>query len=61
MKTNLGKTKTRIKYFTIMNSPSFDGSQVEEDPHEFIHEVYEVLMIMGMARMKKGELVLINS
>ncbi|WMV54781.1 hypothetical protein MTR67_048166 [Solanum verrucosum] len=36
----------RVRAFTRMNPLEFYGSMVEEDPQEFIDEVYKVLMIM---------------
>ncbi|XP_049391403.1 uncharacterized protein LOC125855710 [Solanum stenotomum] len=39
-----------------MNPPEFHGSKVEEDPQEFIDEVYKELVIMGVALVEKEEL-----
>ncbi|WMV32945.1 hypothetical protein MTR67_026330 [Solanum verrucosum] len=54
---NVGTTATKVTYFTRMNPPEFHCSMVEEDPREFINEVYKFLMIMGVTSMKKVELV----
>uniref|UniRef100_M1DBT1 Gag-pol polyprotein n=1 Tax=Solanum tuberosum TaxID=4113 RepID=M1DBT1_SOLTU len=39
-----------------MNPPEFHGSKVEEDPQEFINDVYKVLIIMGVTPLEKAEL-----
>ncbi|MDV3190800.1 MAG: hypothetical protein Q8838_02735 [Candidatus Phytoplasma australasiaticum] len=39
-----------------MNPPEFYGSKVDEDPQEFIDEVYKVLSIMGANSEEKAEL-----
>jgi len=36
-----------------MNPLEFHGSKVEEDPEEFIDEVYKILMIMGVTPVEK--------
>ncbi|KAH0736064.1 hypothetical protein KY285_011771 [Solanum tuberosum] len=38
-----------------MNPMDFHGSKIEEDPQEFIDEVYKVLMIMGVTSVEKTE------
>ncbi|WMV19434.1 hypothetical protein MTR67_012819, partial [Solanum verrucosum] len=48
--------ETREKNFTIISPSVFHGSKVEEDPQEFIDEVYKVLMIMGVTPVEKEEL-----
>lgn len=45
---NEGTEESRVTKFTRMNPPKFHCSNVEEDPQEFIDEVYKVLMIMGV-------------
>lgn len=39
-------TPTRVREYTRMNPLKFHGSKVEDDPQEFIVEVYKVLMII---------------
>ena len=39
-----------------MNPPKFHGSEVEEDPQEFIDEIYKVLMIIKVTLVKKGRI-----
>ena len=39
-----------------MNPPTFYGSMVEEDPQEFIDEVYKILLDMGLSKSEKAEL-----
>ncbi|WMV24166.1 hypothetical protein MTR67_017551 [Solanum verrucosum] len=54
---NVGTTTTRVRDFTKMNPLEFHCSKVEEDPQDFIDEVYKVLMIMGVTPVEKAELV----
>ena len=44
-----------------MNPPTFYGSKVEEDPQEFIDEVYKILLAMGLSISEKADWPLINS
>ena len=39
-----------------MNPPTFYGSKVEEDPHEFIDEIYKILYAMRSSNSEKAEL-----
>ena len=39
---------SNLRDFTRMNPPTFYGSKVDEDPQEFLDEVYEVLYSMGV-------------
>ena len=39
-----------------MNPPTFYGSKVDEDPQEFIDEVYKILYAMGVSSSEKAEL-----
>ncbi|XP_069143340.1 uncharacterized protein [Solanum lycopersicum] len=45
------------RYFTRINPPTFYGSQVEEDPQEFIDEIYKILYSIGLSTSEKVDLV----
>lgn len=45
-----------VRDFMRMNRTKFHGSKVDEDPQEFIDEVYKVLAIMGVRSEEKAEL-----
>lgn len=47
---------SRVRDFMRMNPPKFYGSKVDEDPQEFIDEVYKVLAIMDVRSEEKAEL-----
>ncbi|WMV24617.1 hypothetical protein MTR67_018002 [Solanum verrucosum] len=51
---------SRVRDSTRTNPLEFHGSKVEENPQEFIEEVYKVLMIMGITPMKWLSWPLIN-
>ncbi|WMV19305.1 hypothetical protein MTR67_012690 [Solanum verrucosum] len=53
---NMGTTISRVGDFTRMNPTKFYGSKVEENPKEFIDEVYKVLDIMGVTPIEKAKL-----
>lgn len=48
---------SRMRDFTRINPLEFYSSKVEEDPQEFIDELYKVLDIMGVTLDEKVELV----
>uniref|UniRef100_M1DB37 Gag-pol polyprotein n=1 Tax=Solanum tuberosum TaxID=4113 RepID=M1DB37_SOLTU len=52
---NVGTMSSKLRGFTRINPPKFHGSKVEEDPQEFIDEVYKVLMIIGVTPVEKME------
>ncbi|KAK4731588.1 hypothetical protein R3W88_024576 [Solanum pinnatisectum] len=48
---------SRLREFVRMNPPMFLGSKVEEDPQDFLDEVYKVVNAMGVTSIEKVELV----
>ncbi|WMV37907.1 hypothetical protein MTR67_031292 [Solanum verrucosum] len=56
LNANVGMKTSRVKDLNRIISLEFHGSKVEEDPQEFIDEVYKVLMIMGVIEVEKAEL-----
>ena len=42
--------------FTRINPPTFYRSKVEEDPQEFIDEIYKILYVVGLSTSEKAEL-----
>ncbi|WMV25054.1 hypothetical protein MTR67_018439 [Solanum verrucosum] len=53
---NVGTMASSVRDFMRMNPRTFYGSKVEEDPQEFVNEVYKVLAIMGVTPVEKVEL-----
>ncbi|WMV07688.1 hypothetical protein MTR67_001073 [Solanum verrucosum] len=51
---NVGITPTRIKDFTRMKPTEFHGSKVDEDPQEFIDEVYKIEINMELSTVEKA-------
>ena len=51
---------SHLRGFSRMNSTTFYGSKVDEDPHEFIDEVYKILYDMGLSSSEKAELATHN-
>ena len=47
---------SHLRDFTRMNPPTFYGSKVEEDPQEFIDEIYKILYAMGLTTSEKAKL-----
>src|SRR5688572_24818818 len=48
---------SRIRDFTRMNPPEFHGFKSNEDPQDFIEEIFKIVDIMGVASSVKAELV----
>ena len=44
---------SRIWDFMRMNPPSFHGTKVDEDPQDFIDDVFKVIDVMGVTPMDK--------
>ena len=53
---NTPNQASRIRDFTRMNPPEFHGSKPNEDPQDFIEEIYKIVDIMGVATSVKAEL-----
>ncbi|XP_049381260.1 uncharacterized protein LOC125845772 [Solanum stenotomum] len=53
---NMNTTTSKVRDCTRMNPLELYGSKVEEDPQEFMDEVYKVLAIMGVTLLEKAEL-----
>ena len=47
---------SHLRDFTRMNPLTFYGYKVDEDPQEFIDEVYKILYAMGVSSSEKAEL-----
>ena len=47
---------SHLRDFTQMNAPTLYGFKVDEDPQEFIDEVYKILYAMGVSSIVKVEL-----
>ena len=46
----------KLRDFTRMNPPIFTGSNISEDPQEFVDEVHKIFVAMGATDTKKAEL-----
>ena len=47
---------SRLRDFTRMNPPMYFGSNVDEDPQDFLDEVSKIMFYMGMSTTYKAEL-----
>lgn len=56
MNPDIGMMTSRVRDVTRMNQLEFHGYKVEEDPQDFIDEVYKVLEIRGLMPVEKAEL-----
>ncbi|XP_049368009.1 uncharacterized protein LOC125832866 [Solanum verrucosum] len=53
---NESTVASRFRDFVRMNPPNFLGSRVEEDPQEFLDEIYKIVDAMGVSSREKAEL-----
>ena len=53
---NTSNLAYRIWVFMRMNPPTFHGTKVDEDPHGFIDQVFNVVDAMGVTPREKTEL-----
>ena len=44
---------SRLRDFTRKNPPIFFGSKVNEDPRDFLDEIYKILCSMGLSSNEK--------
>ena len=42
-----------LRDFTRINPHTFDGYKVEEEPYEFIDEIYQILYAMGLSTCER--------
>ena len=47
---------SRLRDFMRMNPPMYFGSKIDEDPQDFLDEVYKILFVMVVSTTKKTEL-----
>ncbi|TMW88249.1 hypothetical protein EJD97_018851 [Solanum chilense] len=47
---------SRLRDFTRMNPPIYNGSKTKEDPQEFVDEVHKIVCAMGVDKDAKDEL-----
>ena len=57
---NASTTASRLRDFTSTNQPMFFGSKVNEDPQDFIDEVYKILYAMGLTLNERMSYIPIN-
>ena len=46
---------SRLRDFTRMNTTVYYGSKTNEDPQEFVDEMYKILCAMGVNEEEKAE------
>ena len=47
---------SRLRDFTRMNPPVYNGSKTNEDPQEFVDEFHKILCAMGVSEEEEVEL-----
>ena len=57
---NFSTTASRLRDFTRMNPHMFYGSKVNEDPQDFIDEVYKIIYAMGLTLNERMRYIPIN-
>lgn len=45
-----------MRDFTLINPPEFYGSKVNEDPQDFLDEMFKIVKIMGVTSVERAEL-----
>lgn len=60
MNKNSSTMASRLRDISRMNPPIFFGSMVNEDPQEYLDDVYKILYAMGVKSNKKAELAAYN-
>ena len=53
---NVPTPTSRIRDFKRMNPPEYYESKANEDPQDFIGEIFMIVDIMGVSSMEKAEL-----
>ncbi|TMX04919.1 hypothetical protein EJD97_003881 [Solanum chilense] len=53
---NASSMASHLRDFTRMNPQMFFGSKVNEDPHDFVDEVYKIWHAMGVSSNEKARL-----
>ena len=46
---------SRLRDFMRMNPPMYFGSKIDEDPQDFLDEVYKILFAMGVSTTGKAK------
>ncbi|XP_055802119.1 uncharacterized protein LOC129871240 [Solanum dulcamara] len=53
---NMITPASRVRNFTKMNPPEFHGLKGDEDPQDFVYEVYKIMDIKGNSAEEKAEM-----